>query len=85
MCSVFELHGKTLVCVGFLVECLNVINVKHCMKIVLCALAEHSMFISLSMTMTIFQSQGSVKQFQLNNLCSYVINLKLFIIVVYIN
>ena len=61
---------------------INVINVKLCiMELVI----EIYLFTPLSVILTIFQGHSRVKQFPLKVLCSYLIQLKLCMIVHYID
>ena len=60
--------------IGISTDTINVINVTLCMVVLL---IELYLFIPLSVTLTIFKGHSHVKQFQLKNVCSYRVKLKL--------
>ena len=63
-------------------DAINVVNIKLFMMVML---IEVCLFIPLSVTLTMFQGHSSVRQFQVEILCSHPIKLKLCRIVKCIN
>ena len=80
MASQLSVRGKNFNIAIFL-DAVNVINVKLCMIVLL---FELYLFISLSVSLSIFQSCCSVRQFLLKFLCSYLIKSKLCMIVYFV-
>ena len=72
--------GGKNVTVATFSDTVSMINVKLCMMV---AFNELYPFIPLSVSLIVFQSHSSVKQFKLKNLCSCPIKLKLCKIVDY--
>ena len=58
---------------GIFLDIINVISVKLCMMVLY---IEFYLFITLSVTFTLFQGHSSVKLFVLKMLCSYPVKLK---------
>ena len=62
-------------------DSINMVNVTLCVMVALIVLYP---FISLSVTLIVFQGHSSVKQFELKMLYSYPIKLKVFMILDYV-